>query len=81
VGVAGARHALYDKNLIQSLPLEIRREKSASTVLLAQTMPTLIRAVEPTDQEFGSFISHFLPYKLTEVLTLEVGLITEITLD
>jgi hypothetical protein len=79
--VAGARHALYGKNPIQSLPLEIRRKKSTSTVLLAQTMPMLIRTVEPTDQEFGSFISQFLHHKLTDVSTLQVALITEITLD
>jgi len=44
-------------------------------------MPTLIRTVEPTDQEFGKFMTQFPSHQLTEVSMVQVALITEISLD
>jgi len=79
--VAGARHTLYGKNPVESIPLENHRKPSASSILLAETMPTLIQTFEPNVKEFSGFMRQYQSYRLTEVSPSQVALIAEISLD
>ena len=76
-----ARHVLYGKNLIESVPLENQRKSNTFSLLLAETMPTLIRIFEPNDRNFNTVMEPYQTQVFDEVLTLHPGTITEITLD
>jgi len=79
--VAGARHLTQGKNLVDLISIENQRKPNTASILLAQTIPTLMQTFEPNVKEFKGFLQQGQSHHFTGVSPLQVALITEITLD
>ena len=80
-GVAGARYLTQGKNPIESISIENHRKPSTTSILLAETLPTLIQAFEPNAKEFSGLMKQYQSYHFTEVSPRQVALVTEITIS
>ena len=48
--------------------------------MLTETVPLLMRTIEPNAQEFTGFMKQYVSHQFAEVTLRQVALITEITL-
>lgn len=71
----------YGRNPIEPTPLENHKKPSIPSIFLAETMPTLIRIFKPTAEEFNIILDKYQAQQFTELLPLQVALITELALD
>jgi hypothetical protein len=79
--VAGPRHITQGKYPVELRSLDNHRKSSTSSILIAESMPSLIQSFEPNAKEFRNFLNLYQSHHFTEISTPQVALITEITLD
>ena len=79
--VAGAHHILYGQNSFEPVPIQKRGDLSSSSMLLAQTVPTLLRTLDPLNPEFITRMRQYQDRQFTKTTPMELAVITEIALE